>query len=393
MASKKAIACCVGVGLVSGIVAWAGRGVYDRIAHTDIYSKLGIIESVLEDNYLFEYDKTKAADYAALGLSLALDDPYTVYYNKEQFTNYVNSASGDFIGIGITVVSDKENDEIKVISVTDNSPAFEAGILPGDVITAIEGERFSGSELSDALVKMRGEGTGKDVENTSITVTIKRDGVENDLSLVRKRIHENTVSYEMLNDKIGYIRISAFNTASENEKSTDQEFTAALDELLDNGMRAVIFDVRDNGGGDAGAVSNIIDRLVPEGLIMYAEDKHGNRSEVKSDSTELDIPMVVLVNGNSASASELFAGALRDYEKATIVGTKTYGKGIMQQVFPFSDGSGMTVTIAKYFTPSGICVHQEGITPDVVCEQADTPVLNLGTDADAQLIKAIEILK
>jgi len=402
MTRFKTVLCCLGAAIfaasVSGSFAWTLRGIYDSniYTHTDMYSKLRSVENVLKNNFLYEYDETKAADYAALGLSMSIDDPYTVYYNKEQFTEYTNAASGDFIGIGIVVFANKDTDEIEVESVMDDSPAFLAGVQPGDILIAIEGEKFTGSRLTDAVSKIRGSDSDEDVEGTSVTVTVRRNDEEIDLEIIRERIHEKTVKYEMLDDETGYMRISGFNTGYEDEKSTYDEFTDALADLSEKGMKKIIFDVRDNGGGDLSVVTPMVDRIVPEGLILYAMDKHDNREEIKSDGEELIMPMVVLVNGNTASAAELFAGALRDYDKAQIVGTTTYGKGVMQRVFPFSDGSGMTVTVAKYYTPDGICVQDEGITPDIICEQneenKETPVSSLDSAQDVQLQKAIEIL-
>lgn len=391
--------------VLSGVVAlalvvgsWSARGVYDKFVHIGLYSKLSGIQSVLDDAFLYDVDEEKAADYAALGLSASLNDPYTVYYNKQQFSDYMDAGSGDFVGIGITVMFDKDNNEIKVISVMDNSPGFEAGILPNDVITAVDGEKYSGTQMNDAVSKIRGIDSGGDVEGTSVNVTVRRGNDEKQLTIVRKRIHQDTVKAEMLDNKIGYIRISSFNrSANADELSTSDEFLKSLNELLGKGMEKLIIDVRDNGGGDIEVVSKIVDRLVPSGLIMYTVDKKGRRDEVKSDSTELDMPMVVLVNENSASASELMTGALRDHKKATVVGVKTFGKGVMQRIYPFSDGSGMSVTVARYFTPAGICVQDEGITPDVISElpndKKETPAASLDKSEDTQLQKAIEILK
>lgn len=397
MQSKKRIisyAVCAAVFLTCG---WGLRSVYDKYVHRDLYSKLAGIQSVLDSEFLYDYDKEKAADTAALGLSVSLDDPYTIYYSAKQFSDYMDAGSGDFVGIGITVMFDKENDEIKVISVMDNSPGFEAGILPGDVIVAVDGTAYSGSQMNDAVSKIRGLDLTENVEGTSISVTVKRGSEEKEMTIVRKRIHQETVTYDMLGGNVGYIRISAFNrSANKEEKSTSDEFLSALDSLIDSGMEKLVIDVRDNGGGDVEVVSKIVDRLVPEGLIMYTIDKKGIRSEIKSDSEELNMPMVVLVNGNSASASELMTGALKDHNKAMIVGEKTFGKGVMQRIYPFSDGSGMSITVARYYTPLGVCVQDEGIIPDVVVSQADElkdiPASSLDKENDLQLKKAVEIL-
>lgn len=397
MSNKKAIIISIIISAVaSGSTAWCFRGLYDIFVHKDLYTKVAGIERVLDSEFLYDYDEEKLADYAALGMTMGLEDPYTVYYNKQQFTQYTDDAGGDFIGIGITVVWNKEADEIEVISVMDNSPGKEAGILPGDVIVGVEDNRYTGSQMNEAVSRIKGTEL-ENPENTSVNIIVRRKDKEMDLTLVRKRIHQKTVTCSMDGNDIGIIRISAFNTASkEGEKSTDEEFKDAICELTQKGMKKLIIDLRDNGGGDLGSVSEIIDMIVPEGLIMYTEDKHGNREELTSDKNELNIPMAVIVNGNSASASELLTGALKDYNKAKIIGTKTFGKGVMQAIYPFSDGSGMVVTIAKYFTPGGTCVQDEGITPDITCELPeelkDTPVTSIPRNKDIQLQTAIDFL-
>lgn len=395
---KILIACVAGlvISAVSAGAAWVLHDLYSYYTHKDLYTKLKSIEYVLDEKFLYDYDKQKLSDYAALGATMALEDPYTVYYSKEEFTDYMDMGSGDFVGIGVTVVFDKENDEIDVISVLEDSPAMLAGMLPGDVIVGVDGERYSGSQMNEVVSKIRGIGLEK-VEDTSVVVTVIRDGKEMDVTIVRKRIHEKTVKYEMHSGDVGYIRITSFNRESVGDGiSTDSEFAKAVSELSAKGMKKLVIDLRDNGGGDLDVVSEIIDSIVPEGLIMYSMDKYGVRDELKSDAREMNIPMAVLVNGNSASASELMTGALRDYKKAVIVGEKTFGKGVMQQVFPFSDGSGMTITIAKYYTPSGVCVHDEGITPDIVVEPAENlknyPVSSIDKDEDIQLSTAVDYL-
>ena len=378
--SKKSIIAVVAAAVIGAGAAWTARGVYDIYVHSGLYSKLSGIQGVLDSKFLYPYDEEKAADIAALGITASLEDPYTIYYDKKQFSDYKNLSKGDFIGIGVTVVWDKEKDEILVTSVMENSPGEKAGIIAGDVIVAVDGIAYSGSQMTEAVNKIKG------AENTTVQLTIKRGTKNSDLTLTRERIHEDTVSCSMKDDKIGYIRISAFNdTMSQKDPSTDKEFEKAIDELTEKGMKKLIIDLRDNGGGDLQVVSNIIDSIVPEGIIMYYEDRFGNRTEMKSDKEEMTLPIVVLVNGNSASASELMTGALKDYKKATVIGEKTYGKGVMQNVIGFSDGSGMTVTVAKYYTPLGTCVESTGITPDIT-------VTNSG-EADTQLKTAIDYLK
>ena len=377
--SKKSIIAVVAAAAIGAGAAWTARGIYDIYVHSGLYSKLTSIQGVLDSKFLYSYDEENAADMAALGITASLNDPYTIYYNKKQFSDYKNHSKGDFIGIGVAVVWDKEKDEILVTSVMEKSPGEKAGIIPGDVIVAVDGETFSGSQMTEAVNKMRGK------ENTPVNVTIKRGTKNSDLTIVRERIHEDTVSYLMKENKTGYIKISAFHdTMSQKSPSTDKEFKKAVDELTKEGMEKLIIDLRDNGGGDLDIVSSVIDSIVPEGIIMYYEDKFGNRTEIKSGKDEMTLPIVLLVNGNSASASELMTGALKDYKKATVIGETTYGKGVMQHVMNFSDGSGMTVTVAKYYTPLGACVEGTGITPDII-------VTNSGEE-DLQLEAAINHL-
>lgn len=384
--SKKTTIAIIAAALIGAFAAWTARGVYDIYVHSGLYSKLSGIQNVLDSKFLYPYDEEKAADIAALAITASLEDPYTIYYNKKQFSDYKNLSKGDFIGIGVTVVWDKEKDEILVTSVMENSPGEKAGIMVGDMIVAVDGTTYTGSQMTEAVSKIKGTYLEGSVENTPVTVTIKRGTKNSDLTIIRERIHEDTVSCSMIEDKTGYIKISAFNnTLSQKDPSTDKEFEKAIAELTEKGMEKLIIDLRDNGGGDLQVVSRIIDSIVPEGIIMYYEDKFGNRTEMKSDKEEMTLPIAVLVNGNSASASELMTGALRDYKKATVIGEKTYGKGVMQHVLGFSDGSGMTVTVAKYYTPLGTCVEGTGITPDIT-------VSNSG-EADTQLKTAIDYLK
>ncbi len=398
MSNKKTVITAIITALAAGTVSWCGRGAYDMFVHRTVISKVMSVQKILDDNFLYDYDSKKAADFAALAMTMSLDDPYTVYYNEKQFADYTNSGSGDFIGVGVTVICDKENDEILVVSVMDNSPGMEAGILPGDVITKVEGVDYSGSQMSNAVSKIKGLDMEENRENTEVHITVKRKNKEHELTLIRKKIHQKTVDSKLLDSNIGYIRISSFNGESETgEISTDREFLEAFKSLEAEGMEKLVIDVRDNGGGRVDVVSEIIDFLVPEGLIMYTEDRYGNRNEIKSGADEVNMPMSILVNENSASASELLTGALRDYGKAKVIGTKTFGKGVMQAIYPFADGSGMSVTIAKYYTPLGTCVQDEGITPDIVVEMPEnlenSYISVINPKDDVQLKTALDYLK
>ena len=358
------------------------------------HAKLSAVMNVLDAYYLRDYDGKQLGDYAAKGAVLSVDDPYTEYYTAEEFSDLKNSSSGDFVGIGATV-SVTENNEIIVLETMAGSPAEKAGILPADILVKVEGEEFSGDRLQEAIAKIRGTDTGMET-GVAVNVTIKRGDELKDLQLTREKIHTESVSFKMLDKNIGYIKIDSFNTKSDGEKDTYDEFVEAIDALKADGAAKLIFDVRDNGGGDADVVSEMLDYLLPEGIIMYTEDKNGKRDERKSDSSQLDMQMAVITNGRSASASELFTGALKDYDKAVIVGEKTYGKGVVQVVIPLSDGSGIKVTNSSYFTPNGTCVQGIGITPDINVslseENKNKSVKNLEYSQDIQLQRAVEVL-
>jgi len=356
----------------------------------DTHIKLSTIMNILDEYYLYDYNEEELTDLAAAGAVLSVGDPYTEYFSKAEFSDMQNNSRGDFVGIGATVGVTEEN-EIIVLDVTPNSPAEAAGILSGDIITKIEGEIFSGDRLTEAVEKMRGK-QDENVTGTEVRISIRRGTDEFDLILERERIHTKSVSYKMLEDNIGYIKIDAFNTKSEKEKSTAEEFSDAIAELEAGGAEKLIFDVRNNGGGDADIVSQMLDMLLGEGVIMYTEDKHGNRVEERSEAGELDMEMAVIANKDSASAAEVFVGALKDYNKATIVGETTYGKGVVQVIIPLTDGSGVKVTYASYYTPNGKNVSGSGISPDIEVK-LDKNIKDLKPEEDLQLQAAIEVLK
>lgn len=347
----------------------------------DLYSKVGTMKYVLDNEYLYDYDPEKIADGAALGMTLALEEPYTIYYPKEQFAEFYDAGNGDFVGIGVVVINNTENGTIEVESVVKGGPAEKAGVLPGDRLFSVEGVEYTSVTFAEAVTAVRGEA------GTEVNLTVLRNNEPIDMKIMREKIHTDSVESKIAEGDIGYIKISEFNASDGENPDTHHEFITHYEKLREQGAKKLIIDLRDNGGGELGAVSGIVDMLVPKGNIMYTEDKHGNREYIKSDDKETDMEMVVLVNGNSASASELMTGALKDYKKATVVGTKTYGKGVMQRSYPFTDGSGVVVTIAKYYTPGGTCVQDEGITPDVIVEMDEN------SQEDLQMAKALELLR
>lgn len=356
-------------------------------------NKVTAIENFLDAKYLYEYDKSKAREEAIKAYVSSLEEPYTEYYSEEEFSSYLDNIEDGYVGIGVIVGVNPDN-QIEIIAPFENSPAYEAGIVPGDILKAVEGKEYTGTELTEAVNSIK---SGK--EGTFVNITIVRDGKEEiNLTVERRDISAESVSGEMIDSEIGYVRITSFNMSSENgEHSTFTEFTDKVNELKNNGMKKMIIDLRDNPGGVLTEACNIADMLLPEGVITYTEDKAGERNYYDSDVECVQIPMVILINGNSASASEVLTGALKDYGLATVVGTTSYGKGIVQDVYPFYDGSGMSLTSSKYYTPNGVCIHEIGIEPDVTVELPeelkDMYASELDRSEDIQLQKAIEIIK
>lgn len=357
-----------------------------------LQKKIAMVDTILEEGYIYDIDEKAMADYAVKGYVAGLDEPYTSYFTEEEFKNYTDSLEDSYVGIGV-VISPTEDNFIEVVSAVEGSTAYQAGIKPGDIIYKVDGEEYFGDTMDNAITKIKG---GK--EGEKVTLTLVRDGKEIEMEIERRVVVMNSVSSKMIDDQIGYLKISSFNVeGDESDTSTYTEFCEHIENLKKSNVKKLIIDLRDNPGGALEVVVDVADELLPEGLVTYIEYKDGTKEEHKSDKECMDIPIVVLVNENSASASEVLTGALKDHKKATVVGNTTYGKGVVQTVFPFSDGSGMSVTIAKYYTPSGVCIHGTGIEPDIKVE-LDEKYKNyyaseLTFEEDIQLQKAIEILK
>lgn len=351
--------------------------------------KFEAVDTILGKKYLYDYDKTELRENAVKAYVDGLGEPYTHYYTPSEFSSYMGNIQDGYVGIGI-MVGVNDNNQIEVIAPFEDSPAYNAGVLPGDILKAVEGKDYSGDNLSEAVDAIK---QGK--EGTSVNITFLRGNEEINLSIERGDIASESVKAEKLENNIGYIRITSFNVPSTNgEHSTFSEFSSKLSELTGQGTDRLIIDLRDNPGGSLTEACDIADMLLPEGTITYIENKSGDKKYYDSDAECIDIPIVVLINGNSASASEVLTGALKDYGKATVVGERSYGKGIVQDVYPFFDGSGISITSAKYYTPNGICVHDEGIEPDVtVTAQSDKYISELDHSEDVQLKKAIELIK
>lgn len=354
-----------------------------------IGAKLGELEQLINLYYLDEIDNLEVEDGIYTGLVDALDDPYSVYYDEEALSAMEESTNGEYAGIGAMMSQNPDTMEVQVVQCYDGTPSKEAGMLAGDVMISLNGEDITGLELSSIVAKI------KDGETTPVTIGLLRDGEKLELEVERRVVEIPTVEWEMLEDGIGYLRILEFDLV------TVSQFEEAMKELEAANMEKLIVDVRDNPGGVLQTVCEILDQILPEGLIVYAEDKYGHREEYRSDAARVfEKPLVVLVNENSASASEVFSGAIKDYGVGTLVGTKTFGKGIVQRLFDLSDGTGLKLTISKYYTPNGNDIHEKGIEPDVevMMKEYDTETLQQITEEnwkeyDNQLEKAVEVLK
>ena len=340
-----------------------------------ISTKMQELQSYIDRFYLFDYDEENVESGIYKGMMAGLGDVYTNYYTPEEYASFMESSNGSYSGIGAMLSQDYNTGIITVVKVFDGSPAAEAGIQPDDILYKVKGEEVTGQDLSLVVTDLKGE------EGTDVEISMMRDTEVLDFTLTRRSIEVPTVEYKMLDENIGYIAISEFDDV------TDEQFIAALDDLKTQGMKNLTIDLRNNGGGLVDVTCNILDQLLPEGLIVYTEDKNGERQEEYSDAEHyFDGKMAVLVNGNSASASEIFAGAIKDYGVGTLIGTQTFGKGIVQSLFPLSDGSAIKITVSRYYTPAGNNIHGVGITPNIILER-DTE-----SEEDNQLQKAMEVL-
>lgn len=372
--------------ICASLLTNAARDVISEKNGGEGLQKISVVKKMLTEYSLFDTDEKKMSDYASMAMAASIDDPYTNYYTAEEFSSYRDNLVSSYVGIGAVIGADTKNDRLVIISCYEDSPADKAGLKSGDVILEIDGKEYKSAQLSDASMYIKSGEAG-----TNVLIKVKRDGEEIDINVERGSVLKQSVKSEMLDDKTGYIRITGFESKGNGEKDTYDEFCDNLSALQSAGMERMIIDLRDNPGGDLNVVCNIADKLLGEGIITYTEDKYGKRDVINSDKNEIDLPIAVLVNGGSASASEVLTGALKDHKKATVVGEKTFGKGIVQTVYPFSDGSGISITTAKYYTPSGTCIHGIGIEPDVMVKQTE----NSGTvkhSEDAQLKAALEVI-
>lgn len=357
---------------------------------SDNQSKIATItrylKNIIDDRYLGEIDEEKLTQGAIKGYIAAIDDPYTEYFTKEEMEEFEIETTGNFVGIGIYMTQDIVNNTILVLAPIENSPAYKAGILPGDIISKVDGVSYTGDEMSQVSSKIKGE------EGTTVELEIIRNNDEVlNFTIKRENVKLNPIESKIYNNNIGYISFTSF------DEDCSKEFKEKYKELKEKNIKSLIIDLRNNGGGIVDEALNIADLIVDkDSTTLITTDKNGKEKISKGkENPIIDIPIVVLVNENTASASEILAAALKDNEKATIIGKNTYGKGVIQQLITLADGSGIKITTNEYYTPNKERINQIGIKPDI---EVDLPenvenILLIEESEDTQLKKAIEHLK
>lgn len=402
-----ALVCLITVGASAGIYMF-GRRVIDNqtqvqvqtegtpsqaqepVNFENVTKKLEQIQDIIDKKYLFEEKIDTSEEEAGIyqGFLSGLNDPYAVYYTPDELTSFLDETNGSYCGIGALVSQNVQTGVSTIVRVFEGSPAEEAGILPGDALYKVDGTEVIGMDLS-LLVNnyVKGE------EGSQLTITVYRENSDEykDITLTRRPIDVQTVSGKMLDEEIGYISVAEF------DRVTADQFKSKIEELQSEGMKRLIIDLRNNPGGEVTTVVSMADYILKDGgrILTVANKKGTEETYDAEDGHSLEIPMVVLVNGNSASASEVFTGAMKDYGVATIVGTKTFGKGIVQTLMPLSDGSAIKLTTDHYYTPNGNDIHGKGIEPDLeveLDEEAAQEVV-IPEEKDNQLQKAVEVVK
>ena len=368
-----------------------------RVDFEQVTSKMEMIQQIIDQVFLYDEDAQNVEDFIYRGMMAGLDDPYSVYYSEEDYKLMQESTSGTYSGIGAMISQNRTTGLCTVVKVFDGSPALEAGMRPGDVVYKVEDTLVAGESL-DVIVSnyVKGE------EGTPVQITVYRadEDAYVDLTLTRKKIEVPTVESRMLDETTGYVAVSEFDLI------TVDQFKTAIDDLTAEGMKQLVIDLRNNPGGILDSAVAMVDYLIPDdmmdfkkgegkSLIVYTADRNGEgETYTASDGHAVDLPIAILVNGDSASASEVFTGAMKDYGRAVVVGTTSYGKGIVQNLIPLGDGSAIKLTTAHYYTPSGFDLHEKGIVPDVevpLDESLRTQAV-IRPEDDNQLKRAVEVL-
>ena len=353
----------------------------DSIINKEFLQKIATLEALIEANYyLDEVGEEELREGAYEGLVNALGDVYSVYYTAEEAEEVFNQSEGIYYGIGAYCQMDTVSGYVKITGTIKGTPAEEAGLQAGDIVYMVEGEDMGGLHIDQVVLRIKGE------QGTKLHLTLVRDGEYVEVDVERRKIESPTVEHSMLDDQIGYVQMAEFNDV------TAEQFRTAIKELKAEDAQGMILDLRGNPGGNLTAVLEVADMFLDKGMILYIEDKSGRRDEYyATKGTEWDKPLVLLVDGNSASASEVLSGALKDHDVATLVGTTTFGKGIVQNIRTLKDGSALKLTISAYYTPNGVNVHGTGIAPDVTVE-FDAEAYYSEEKLDNQLDKAKEVM-
>lgn len=349
--------------------------------------KFNQVKEILKKDYYMSVDENKLIEGATKGLAEALEDPYTVYFDKDQMQSFLEKSEGSYVGIGVTVNVDDKG-LLTVIEPTEGSPAQLAGMKQGDKIVRVDDTDVTSFSDENMIISMI-----KGKENTKVNITVYRPAEDRYLQfdIIRKRIKASNIKSEIIDGNIGYIRLVMF------DSEIAKYFMNDLNSMKKKGIEGLIIDLRDNPGGSYEQVVRIADSLLPEGVIVYTEDREGKKAYQNSNKSSLGMPLVLLINGNSASASEILAGSVKDHGAGKLVGTTTFGKGLVQELKLLKDGSGLKFTVSRYFTPSGVCINGTGIKPDievdVLEEYRNYPVSQIPRDNDIQLKSAIEALQ
>lgn len=355
--------------------------------YKDLVKTLEAFKTMIKQKYIGEVDEEQMIEGAIKGFVEGLGDPYTEYLPKEEMAEFTEETSGQYVGIGVYLTNDKTTNTILVVGIMNGSPALDAGMQAGDIIEKVNDVTYTGETMDDAIKVLKGE------EGTSAKVTVLRDGKEIDLTVTRKKITVEHVSSKMVEDNIAYLQVDSF------DSGVAELFKNKITDLKNQGAKGIIIDLRSNGGGIVDEATGIADLFLKKGetiLITKSKTENEQLTVSKNDPIIEDIPVVVLVNEGTASASEILAGALKDkYPTTTIVGMKTYGKGVIQTLYSLSDGSGLKITTEEYYTPNHNKINKEGITPDVEVDLTKNAEGKYETefDKDAQVQKAIETIK
>ena len=354
-----ALAMLLVAGLVSCGLKMKDSGSGKDAVDSSTQKKVSELKELIDQNYMGDVDEKQLEEGIYKGFISGLDDPYSVYYDEEETKSLYETTEGEYQGIGAVLSQNMNTGIITLVQIYDDSPAMKAGLKDNDILYKVNGEEVTGVELTEVVSHIKGE------KGTTVEMTVLRgaDNEEVTVTATRDTVEAQTVKYRMMDGQIGYVSVSEFDSV------TYDQYQKALKDLEGQGMKGLVVDLRNNPGGNLNTVCDMLDLMLPKGLIVYTEDKDGNRQEASSDDeNQFTLPLAVLVNGNSASASEIYAGAIQDYGIGDIVGTQTYGKGVVQQIFDLKDDTCVKLTIAKYFTPKGRSINGKGITPDIEVE-------------------------